>query len=345
MFKHEWVASGFTLGALCASLTVANPAAAQAAQSPTAPTAQTTPATEPAAPAAPTAPAAVAEPAAPTEPAAVAEPAAAVAEPAAPETTVPAAASTEPTSVESAGSETAAADEAALAHALDQGQTEARDKQYLFLGGRYRAVVIPALVQGLFADGGKTLFAHTPGVEFGIRKNDFEYNLFAQLGMYSAEDVPFKGSTEDNEAWEILDFDYKILTLGTDFMWSSDEFAPGLSLTYGAGVGLGAVFGELKRNQAYPRDSGDEGNPDDYLRCEDQGVPDARFCGDSNERYNSRGYIEPTWADGGDSPLVFPWLAGQLGLRYKMHRNFVARVELGIMPTGAFAGVGAAYGL
>jgi hypothetical protein len=226
---------------------------------------------------------------------------------------------------------------------LDTGVTETPGQQYLFLGARYRAVLIPTFVQQLFADGGKTLLAHTPGLEFAIRKDGFEYNLFAQFGIYNASDVPFKGSTDENIAWEIIDLDYQILTLGSDFMWSTDDFAPGLSLTYGAGAGLGVVFGSLTRTQAFPEDPNDLGNPDNYSRCEGVNNPDPDFCDDDNEHYN--GFKEPNWADGGSSPLVFPWIAAQMGLRYKLSRNFVTRLEIGVMPTGAFAGVGADYGL
>lgn len=227
--------------------------------------------------------------------------------------------------------------------AMDTGPTEKPGKQYLFVGARYRAVVIPTFVQNLFADGGETLVAHTPGAEFGIRKDGFEYNLFLQLGIYSASDVPFKGTSDPNTAWEIIDFDYNIIFAGSDFMWSTDEFTPGLSMTYGAGVGLGFVTGSLKRTQAYPDPVSAQGDPDAYRKCQGVGVPNALFCTNDNDHYDD--FEEPTWADGGSSPIIFPWIAAQVGLRYKVTRNFVARVELGVMPTGGFFGIAADYGL
>jgi hypothetical protein len=234
-------------------------------------------------------------------------------------------------------------DEAAVKDALE-GVTEDPSKTYLFIGARYRNVMIPEFVQHLFADGGSGLYAHTPGLEFGIRKAGFEYQLFTMLGLYNLSDVPFKGSSDASDAWEIIDANYKILYLGADFMWSTDDFTPGLSLTYGAGVGLGLVLGDLNRVQAFP--TGAESDPSSYVRCESQNDPrdpGARFCNENNEHYGD--YVEPSWANGGSSPLIFPWLAGQIGLRYKAHRNFVAHVELGVMPTGAFVGLGADYGL
>lgn len=231
----------------------------------------------------------------------------------------------------------------AVEDALDTGATEVEGKQYMFVGARYRNVVLPEFIQGAFADGGETLFAHTPGVEFIIRKDKFEYELFAMLGFYSFEGVPFKGSSDPDTAWEILDADYKILYLGADFMWSTDDFTPGLSLIYGAGAGLGFVFGELSRTQAYP--VGGTTDPYQFERCVSPDDPDdtQNYCDTENDHYPP--FTEPTWADGGSSPLFFPWIAAQVGLRYKLNRQFVTRVDLGIMPTGAFAGLGADFGL
>ncbi len=233
----------------------------------------------------------------------------------------------------------AGADEAAIADAME-GVTEAPGKQYLFLGVRYRNVIIPQFVQNLFADGGEGLYAHTPGLELGIRKDAFEYQIFAQLGMFSMEDVPYKGKSDGDDAWELIDASYKILFLGSDFLWSTDDFAPGLSMTYGAGVGLGLVFGDLTRDQAQP--TGDVGDPYTYERCPGF-IRTNGFCNTDNGHFD--GYVEPSWADGGSSPLIFPWIAGNIGLRYKAHRNFVAHLDFGIMATGAFFGLGAQYGL
>ncbi len=248
----------------------------------------------------------------------------------------------EPAPAEEEAAAEAQVDEAAVADALE-GVQEVRDKTYMFIGARYRNVIIPEFVIGLFADGGASLFAHTPGLEFAIRKNNMEYQLFAQLGFYTMEDTPFKGKSDDEDAWEIIDARYKILFLGSDFMWSTDEFSPGFSLTYGAGVGLGLVFGDLIREQAY--DSGGQipARVDSLERCVDEGDPNGFYCGANNKHYS--GYVEPSWADGGSSPLVFPWIAGNFGMRYKAHKNFVFHAELGLMFTGAFLGAGVQYGL
>jgi hypothetical protein len=258
----------------------------------------------------------------------------------------------EPAEGDAEAKASAQADEKAVADALE-GVVEDPTKTYLFIGARYRNVMIPKFMQNLFADGGESLYAHTPGLEFAIRKAGFEYQLFAMLGLYSLSGVPFKGTSDAVEAWELIDADYQILYLGSDFMWSTDEFSPGFSMTYGAGVGLGLVFGDLGREQAYPLTPADVDDPASWQRCGQPGGPvnalgmptQTFYCDYDPDNNHYAGYKEPTWADGGSSPIVFPWIAGQVGLRYKAHKNFVVHAELGLMLTGAFVGLGADYGL
>lgn len=232
-------------------------------------------------------------------------------------------------------------DEEAVEDALDTGGAEVAGKQYTFVGVRYRTVIIPKFIQNAFADGGETLYAHTPGAEFVIRQDKFEYQLFAMLGFYDFANVPFKGASDPENAWELLDGDYKILYLGSDFMWSTDDFTPGLSLIYGAGAGLGFVFGDLVRTQAYPPNGTTD--PYEFERCSGLNTPSPAYCDNQNEHYN--GYVEPSWANGGSSPLIFPWIAGNVGLRYKFTRQVAARLDLGLMVTGAFLGMGLDFGL
>lgn len=225
------------------------------------------------------------------------------------------------------------------------GVWEDPKQTYYFVGARYRMQIVPEFVQHWFAEGGETLVVHTPGVEFGIRQDGFEYNIFGMLGMYNMTNVPFKGNTDVELAWETITTNYKVLFLGSDFMWSTPEFTPGLSVTYGAGIGLGLVFGDMIRTQAYPDGNGD------YVPCNNTFSPFVpapngvigQYCDDANNHYN--GYVEPSWAGGGASPLIFPWIAGQVGLRYKAHKNFVARLDAGYSIASFFVGLGADYGL
>ncbi len=220
------------------------------------------------------------------------------------------------------------------------GATEERNKTYLFLGARYRNQIIPQAIQSWFVEGGETVYSHTPGVEFIIREDGFEYGLFGMVSFLTLDGVPFKGDDDI----EVIDTNWSILYLGSDFTVSTDEFAPGLSATFGGGLGLGFFFGDMRRTEAYlpPGQSG----IGSYQRCPGPGAFLECEVGNGDEvgHYN---YLEPSWADGGASPLLIPWLAGQVGLRYKMHEKFVMHAEVGLnlLPPGVFLGVGADYGL
>src|SRR5690606_16039377 len=84
------------------------------------------------------------------------------------------------------------------------GIYEKPGETYLFLGARYRLQVVPQFVQSWFAEGGETLWVNTPGLEFAVRQDGFEYNFFAMLGLYSMTDMPFKGNTDEELAWETI---------------------------------------------------------------------------------------------------------------------------------------------
>lgn len=240
---------------------------------------------------------------------------------------------------EAAESETKEEDKPSAPEKQERGRGihERPDQTYLFVGARYRLQTVPKAVQNWFAQGGETIWVNTPGVEFAIRKDRFEYNIFGMLGMYSMKDVPFKGNSDVELAWETISADINILFLGSDFMWSTPDFAPGLSFIYGAGIGLGVVFGDLTRTQAYPANG-------TYVPCTNVGVPFVpgpggvgQYCDAENNHYG--GYVESK------TPPVFPWIAGQLGLRYKVHEKFVGRLELGFTVTSLFFGLGLDYGL
>ncbi len=234
-------------------------------------------------------------------------------------------------------------DDAAVADArMGDSALELPGKTYYFVGLRYRTIIVPKFMINLFGDGGRTVVVHSGGPEFAIRKDGFEYNFGLWFANYAMDDTPFKSTSDGEKAWEIVNSKMKAIYVTSDFLWSQ-EFSPAFSLNYGAGVGLGFMFGDLNRVQAYPR-AGSAGNPEDYERCAGPNDPaNPEFCGDDNDHYGD--YNEPSWADGGSKPIVFPWLALQTGLRFKPAKSFVARLDLGFGTSGFFVGVGADYGL
>lgn len=232
-------------------------------------------------------------------------------------------------------------DEAADANAGSDAKNspvEVAGKTYNFVGLRYRMIVIPKFMMTLFGDGGTTVVNHAVGPEFLIRKDDFEFQLSAWYAGYGMDPTAFKASTDPEQAWELVTSELKILYFTVDFMWSK-PITPEFAFSYGMGAGFGIVFGDLLRTQAYP----DPNNAGEYLPCAGVGNPRGDYCANDNDHY--AGYKEPSWFDGGSKPVMFPWLAGQFGFRFKPHRNFVARLDMGIGVGQFFLGLGADYGL
>jgi len=215
-------------------------------------------------------------------------------------------------------------------------------KTYYFVGARYRAIIVPKFMINLFGSGGETVVVHGFGPEFAIRKNAFEYNLSIWYAGYGMKNVAFKAKDDGANAWEIVDSELKSIFITADFLWSQD-FTPEFALNYGLGGGFGIIFGDLKRVQAYPGDGANNNTGEGFVRCRGPELPDPTFCDKSNNHYDE--YTEPSWADGGSKPILFPWFVLQTGLRYKPHRNFAARFDAGFGTSGFFLGIGADYGL
>ncbi|MEY4544771.1 MAG: hypothetical protein RL685_966 [Pseudomonadota bacterium] len=211
------------------------------------------------------------------------------------------------------------------------------------LGVRYRGVFIPKAVLNWFVEGGDSIYVHGMGPEFSIRDDNVEYVLSAWLALYGLDPVPLKSTSDAEEAWEIVDASLKSIYVTFDYLWHT-RLASTLELSYGGGAGIGYLFGSLSRQQATLVNGGTPGNPADYVPC--TGVnnpPQGGYCDDINDHYGD--YGEPNWFHGGAKPVLFPWLTGQVGLRYQPHPNFIARLDLGLGTSGLYFGVGADYGL
>lgn len=234
----------------------------------------------------------------------------------------------------------APAAEAADETAGDEAGSPA-NSDYL-LGVRYRGLFIPKAVLNWFIEGGRSLYVNGIGPEFSIRDDNVEYVLSAWLALYQMDPVALKGSSDAEEAWEIVDSRMKSLYLTFDYLWHH-PFSRTLELSYGGGAGLGFLFGDLHRTQATLSTGGSKGDPGAYVKCDGIDMPSRDYCDNINNHYD--GYGEPNWFHGGAKPVLFPWVTGQIGLRYQPHPKFVARLDLGLGTSGLYFGVGADYGL
>jgi hypothetical protein len=230
--------------------------------------------------------------------------------------------------------------EAAKQAEVANSPVELPKKTYYFVGLRYRGMLLPKFMMNLFGDGGRSVYVNGFGPEFTVRRDNFEYVLSAWYAYYSMDRTPFKASSDPVQAYELVKAHLNVLYLTSDFNWTS-QISPVFGLNLGIGAGFGFVWGELVRDQAYPNGRGG------YTKCESDpaygGDPHGGYCGTDNHHYGN--YQEPSWANGGSKPIVFPWLALQTGIRIKPHRNFMARIDLGWAITGPFFGVSGNYGL
>jgi hypothetical protein len=238
---------------------------------------------------------------------------------------------------------------------------EEDNKAYPFIGVRFRNIIVPKFMINIFADGGATVNVFSFGPEFTYRKGGTEWDIALTYADYSMDPFLFKGSSDGDDAWEIVSSDLKALYLTIDLLYDIPLDKKGrFSILIGGGVGIGAVFDELYRTQAYYSPS-DKNNPDTedinkWVPCTAPNNPVGidpstmnSYCDSSNDHFqqaNGEPYSESSWANGGSKPFIFPWITlPQLSFRYKPIKQVQGRFDLGFSLTGFFLGLSAGYGL
>jgi hypothetical protein len=247
------------------------------------------------------------------------------------------------------------------------GALEDEHKAYRFVGLRFREVVVPKFMIDIFAEGGTTVSVPMIGAEFGIRKDHLETDFALSYADYSMKPFLFRGKSDGVESNELVSSSMKLLYATIDLLYDVPIDSSGhFSFLFGGGVGLAPVFGSLYRTQTFPNSgiSPNDANPAHWGYCPTgsstvpaktvptgpkgvgpNGVP---WCDGANSHYGSAAnpHSEPSWANGGSKPLIFPWISiPQLSLRYKPVKEFQMRADLGFSITGFFFGLSAAYGL
>ncbi|WP_437548939.1 hypothetical protein WME95_01720 [Sorangium sp. So ce327] len=222
---------------------------------------------------------------------------------------------------------------------------EREGKTYRFAGLRFRNLIVPKAMINLFADGGSSVNVFTFGPELSTRRDGLEIDLAISYADYSMDPFLFKGKNDGNDAWEMVSSTMKLVYFTTDLLYEIplDKEKGRFSLLIGGGVGLGVVFGNLYRAQAYPNNPS-RLDPDDVGSWSKCAGPTGGFCDGSNEHFGD--YDEPSWINGGSKPSVFPWISfPQLSFRYKPIKQLQTRLDAGFSITGLFFGLSAGYGL
>jgi hypothetical protein len=229
---------------------------------------------------------------------------------------------------------------------------EEQGKRYNFVGIRFRNVIVPKFMLNLFAEGGATVNVAMVGPEFSTRKNRAEFDFAIQYADYSMKPFIFKGKNQGDEAYEIVSSSMKMMLFTADLLYDVPIDKSGkFSFLVGGGVGVGVVFGDLNRTQAFPANGitkPDPNDPSQWSPCSgpaaqpstSTGVP---YCDSNNNHFGK--YTEPSWANGGSKPNIFPWLAPQVSFRYKPIKQLQTRFDTGFSTSGFFFGLSAGYGL
>lgn len=237
--------------------------------------------------------------------------------------------------------------------------TEDPNKRYLFAGVRYRGTIVPAFIEHIFVDEGKTIYSNTFGAELDIRKGGQSMIPWIQYTDYNTGDILFhqKGQPTDDAAYySDVNSSLKAIYIGIDEQWSV-AVANHLDFEYGFGVGLGYIFGRLNNDWVYQTTNGPlvASNGDRFTECPSTTPPLAnavngsRGCG-IGDHVNATiakvgSYVEPNWFNGGSVPVIFPHVAvPQLSLRYKPIKELETRLSIGFSLTGFWFGVSADYG-
>jgi hypothetical protein len=223
---------------------------------------------------------------------------------------------------------------------------------YMFIGVRWRDIVVPGFMIRIFAEGGPdAVNVFSIGPEFTYRKDGLEIDGALTYADYSMNAFLFKDKDDEVYAFERVSSKMKVIYVTVDVLfevWAEEKGR--FSFLIGGGVGFGGLFDELKRNQVYPRAGGtaDTDDPSQFDDCRgpsDPNIPvsDGEWCDNDNEHYGD--YDEPSWANGGSKPVIVPWLAvPQFSFRYKPVKQLQVRGDVGWSLSGFFFGMTHSYG-
>jgi hypothetical protein len=230
---------------------------------------------------------------------------------------------------------------------------EVPGRSYFFVGLRYRGNVVPGFMLNMFVDEGKTVWTNMIGAEFDLRKDGFSLVPALTYHELGTGDILFKQKNTKDIAgnYSLVNSGMKVVYASVDLLWST-KLAKNVEFEYGAGFGLGAVFGDLENSWVQEDPNGQlraEATGKQYSRC-NAVLPAGTGCNKADHQNSEvdkvNGYKEPSWFGGGSKPALFPWISvPQIGLRFKPIKQFVARLGIGFSLTGFWFGLSGQYGL
>jgi hypothetical protein len=231
---------------------------------------------------------------------------------------------------------------------------ESPDTWYYSVGARYRANPIPKFWVNLFVDQGASMFSNSVGIEAEFRKGGFSIIPAITYTEFGTDDILFlqKGTNEKTAGnWSVFNSSIKVIGLQLDLLWSK-RFHKMFEFEYGLGVSLGMTFDSLGLNWVYadPKGKYKGENNRSFSLCQagDESKSGRVGCGPQDHSLSpvirNGGYQEPSWFNGGSKPsLLANIYLPTLGLRFKPHRNFAARLSAGFSITSFWLGISGSY--
>lgn len=229
---------------------------------------------------------------------------------------------------------------------------ERKGETYFFVGARYRGVYLPKFVLNAFIDEGRSIYQNSAGIELDIRKDGFSIIPALTFIEYGFGNTLFfqKGKDpNDGSYWSNINSGVKGIYFSTDLLWSAN-LNKYLDFEYGAGFGLGVLFGYLETSWVYSNPNGPytASTGQRFSPCiTESDSPNCTSAAHQNSLTSKvNHYHEPFWFGGGSVPNFFPSITfPQVGLRYKPARFLETRLGIGVTLTGFFFGLSADYGL
>lgn len=255
---------------------------------------------------------------------------------------------------------------------------ELHDRAYWFFGGTYRQGFVPRALGKIFAeDVPSGINIPQYSLDFSRRRNGTEVIASIYYADYSFQG-PFRGNGDTVPEYEYLRSSMRAVGVGATMLWGT-HFSDIVQIQYGIGFGLGAMFGNVRRTEAYPT-TGGPNSRDGFAACVGPNAPGAAgseqptdafdptydtmytsvedFCNAPIDQNPAGGYTDPdgddgaqydvrarTLLNGGNVPFFHLRIVPQLSIRIKPIHQIAMRFDVGFdLFSGIILGGGFEYG-
>jgi hypothetical protein len=228
---------------------------------------------------------------------------------------------------------------------------EAPGRLYQFVGARYRGTIVPKFLLNAFVSEGSTIYSNSIGVEYERRTDGFSIIPSLSYTEYGTGDMLFleKGKPDTVIGnWVAVNSSMKGIYAAVDLLWSA-KINKQFAFEFGFGVGLGVIFDSLVINWVKDDPNGnlkaDNGRKFAFCATVNDGPGCTARDHSNSTELKVGGYQEKGWFSGGSKPVLFPTITvPNLGLRFKPHRAFASRLQVGFSLTGFWFGISGSYG-